>query len=95
MSDAPTVTNNIAASRFEVHTESGTALLKYVRHGDVLDLTHTKVPPAAEGGGIGAALVRAALEHARHEGLKVVPTCPFVRTYLKRHTEFADLVAPG
>ncbi len=92
MSDSPTVTNNAAASQFEVRTDTGVASLKYVQRGDVLDLVHTHVPPADEGKGIGAALARAALEHARREGERVIATCPFVRTYLNRHKEFADLV---
>jgi predicted GNAT family acetyltransferase len=95
MSAAPNVTNNAAAGRFEANTEWGMALLKYVRRGDALDLVHTEVPQPAEGKGIGAALARAALEHARREGLKVIPSCPFVLGYLKKHQEFADLVATG
>jgi predicted GNAT family acetyltransferase len=95
MATAPTVTNNAAAGQFEVRTDSGLARLKYVLRGDVLDLVHTEVPQAAEGQGIGAALARTALEHARREGFKVIPTCPFVSGYLRRHKEFADLVATG
>ena len=93
MSNPTTVTNNPAAGRFEAHTEHGVAHLRYVARGDVLDLVHTEVPEAAEGQGIGAALARAALDHARSEGMKVIPSCPFVRTYIARHREYADLVA--
>ena len=93
MSNPTTVTNNPAAGRFEAPTEHGVAHLRYVARGDVLDLVHTEVPQAAEGQGIGAALAKAALDHAREEGMKVIPSCPFVRTYIKRHGEYADLVA--
>jgi predicted GNAT family acetyltransferase len=93
MSAATIVTNNTAAGRFEAQTPYGVATLKYVRRGDVLDLVHTVVPQEAEGQGIGAALANTALEYARAEGLRVIPTCPFVNGYLKRHREFADLVA--
>jgi uncharacterized protein len=92
MGDAPTVINNTAAGRFEIPTDAGTAVLTYAQRGDVLELTHTRVPAQAEGRGYGAALAKAALEHARAKGLKVIPTCPFVSTYLRRHKEYADLV---
>ena len=93
MTNPTTVTNNPAAGRFEAHTQHGVAHRRYLARGDVLDLVHTEVPPAAEGQGIGAALAKAALDHARSEGVKVIPSCPFVRTYIKRHHEYADLVA--
>lgn len=93
MPDSTTVTNDPAAGRFEAHSEHGVAHLKYVARGDVLDLVHTEVPQEAEGQGIGAALARAALDHARSEGKKVIPSCPFVRAYIERHGEYADLVA--
>ena len=92
MAALPTVIHNAAAGQFEARTEHGLALLKYVPRGDALDLVHTEVPPAAEGQGIGGALARAALEHARSSGVKVIPSCPFVLGYLKKHKEFANLV---
>jgi uncharacterized protein len=58
----------------------------------VWTLGHTGVPPAIENRGVGAALVRAALAHARAEGVRVEPTCSFVVAYLRRHPEEADLV---
>jgi predicted GNAT family acetyltransferase len=94
MSDAsPNVTNNTAAGRFEIRGEQGSSFLKYHVEGDALDLVHTEVPAALEGKGYGKALVEAALAHARAEGLKIIPTCPFVRHYLEGHPEAAALVA--
>ena len=43
--------------------------------------------------GLGSELVRAALDDIRTRGLEIVPRCPFVRRYLERHPEYADLVA--
>lgn len=91
----PKVTNNTAAGQFEIHTEQGTAFLRYLPEGDRLDLIHTEVPSQFQGKGYGEALVRAALAYARQENLSVVPTCPFVRHFLTSHSEFADLVAKG
>lgn len=92
---AKDVIDNTEASRFEIHADGGTPLLQYVKRGDVVHMVHTEVPESLEGRGYGAALARAALDAARASGLKVVPSCPFVRTYIERHREYADLVADG
>jgi predicted GNAT family acetyltransferase len=93
MPDISQVSNNPAARRFEIRTEQGTAMLTYKHRGADLDLIHTEVPPALEGKGYAAALAAAALDYARREGMKVIPTCPYVKAYLERHPEYADLVA--
>ena len=54
--------------------------------------THTEVLPELEGQGVGGALVRAALDDARHRGLAVVPYCPFVAAWISRHPDYEDLV---
>jgi predicted GNAT family acetyltransferase len=54
--------------------------------------THTEVPPALEGHGIGGELAHAALEFARSQDWKVIAQCPFVADYIRRHQEYADLV---
>jgi predicted GNAT family acetyltransferase len=93
MRATPEVVDNAAASRFEIRAPGGTPLLKYARRDGVLDLVHTEVPPQMEGKGYGGALAKAALDAARAAGLRVVPSCPFVREYVERHREYADLVA--
>ena len=54
--------------------------------------THTEVPKAHEGQGVGSALIRYALASARERGLKVVPVCPFFVDYFKKHAEEQDLL---
>jgi predicted GNAT family acetyltransferase len=54
--------------------------------------THTKIDPAFEGQGLGRVLVKAALDDVRASGRRVVPVCPYVAAYLKRHPEDEDLV---
>jgi predicted GNAT family acetyltransferase len=61
--------------------------------GGVRDLVHTEVDPAFEGKGVASKLVVGALEAERARGGKIVPSCPFVSAYLRRHPEYADLVA--
>ena len=80
-------------SEFVALDETGQiGVLQYVLADGVIDLQHTVVQPVAEGRGVGSALVVAALDHARAEGLRVLPTCPFVPAVIRRHPEYADLV---
>jgi uncharacterized protein len=59
----------------------------------VVLLVHTEVAPAFEGQRLGERLVTGALADLRARGLKLVPLFPFVRSYLRRHPDQADLVA--
>ena len=64
------------------------------RLGDsVITLVHTEVDPAHSGQGHAATLARGALDDARSRGLAVVPSCPYVASYIEKHPEYADLVA--
>lgn len=79
--------------RFSSDVEGHPALIEYrIEHG-VMTLTHTKVAPDIEGRGIGGELVRAALDHAREQGLTVRPTCSFARAWMDRHPQTAALRA--
>jgi predicted GNAT family acetyltransferase len=60
---------------------------------DTIVFTHTIVPKAIEGRGVASKLIRAALDSARDQGLKVVAQCPFVAAYMQRHPETRDLLA--
>lgn len=89
-----TVVDNAAASRFEAHTPSGevAAFAAYTKSDTAVTFTHTVVQPAFEGKGVGSALAAAALDAVRAAGLAVVPRCPFIKAYIDRHPEYADLV---
>jgi uncharacterized protein len=58
-----------------------------------ITVVHTEVDPEFEGKGIASRLVAGELDDIRSRGLELVPICPFVRSYLERHPEHADLVA--
>lgn len=92
VSDAAPVTDNQAASRFEIAEDGHTAELRYHRHGNRLALIHTEVPGELEGRGIGGRLVAAAVDRAASAGLTIVPYCPFARRWLERHSDVADRV---
>jgi hypothetical protein len=87
------VRDNKAEQEFELVVDGHRALAAYQREGDTIVFTHTVVPKAIEGRGVASTLIRAALDSARDQGLKVVPQCPFVAAYMKRHPETRDLLA--
>lgn len=80
------------ASCFEAIGVQGPAVCVYRREGDLLLITHTGVPPALQGRGIAAALVRATLDWARTQGLRVRPLCSYVEAYMRRHPQTQDLL---
>jgi uncharacterized protein len=67
----------------------------YERRGDEVRFTHTEVDPSAGESGLGSKLVRAALDDVRSKGGSVVPLCSFVRGWIDKHPDYADLVAPS
>jgi len=86
------IEHNAAASRFEATVEGQLCVCQYRVFGKVLMLTHTGVPQALRGRGIAAALVQAALDHARARQLKVRPDCSYAEVYMQRHPETLDLL---
>lgn len=64
----------------------------YRRKPGLLALIHTEVEERFEGRGIGGRLARFALDKARAESIQVLPFCPFVNAWMKRHPDYQDLV---
>ena len=87
------VRNNETASQYELEVEGELALAAYRLSDGRITFTHTEVPTALEGKGIGSKLVKAALDDVRSRGLKVVPACAFVKHYMDTHPEVQDLLA--
>ncbi len=90
-----TVEDNPEKNRYEALVESGVVAgyAEYRKQGGLLVFTHTEVDDAFEGQGVGSALARGALDHARTLDLPVRPLCPFIKSYIDRHPEYEDLVA--
>lgn len=89
------VTHVEGEERYDITVEDRRiGLIDYRRHGDVLNFDHTEIDPAFEGRGLGARLVRDALDDVRSRGLTVRPRCSFVRVFIRRNPGYADLVAP-
>lgn len=83
------VTHNEATGQFEIALGDKKAVLQYRRTQNSITLVHTEVPQASRGRGLGNQLIRAALDFAHFNQLKVVPVCPFVKAYLQKHPEAA------
>lgn len=81
------------AHRFETEVEGHVGVLDYSERGDAVSFDHVVVPDAIGGRGIAGALTRHALDHARAEGWRVVPRCPYVRAWIKRHPDYRDRIA--
>ena len=90
-----TVVHNRAAQQFEISLGSSLAVVTYrVRDGQMI-VGHTEVPPPYEGQGIAAKMTRVALNWARTENLLVVPRCPYTASFIAKHKEYRDLLAPA
>jgi predicted GNAT family acetyltransferase len=89
-----TMENNEATQRWEAHLDQHLAVAEYRRRGDTLFFIHTEVPRELEGQGVASRLVLTALDDARTEHLAVVPFCPFVASYIRRHPDYKPLVHP-
>jgi len=88
------VTDNEAESRFEIRADGELAgFIGYILDGSLIDLVHTEVDQKFQGGGLAGQLARASLDSARARGLAVLPTCPFIRSWIRKHPEYKDLVA--
>jgi predicted GNAT family acetyltransferase len=90
----PRVVDNPAERRYEATLGDRLAgIVTYrLRPGQIVFL-HTEVLPAFEGRGIGSRLAAGVLDDARARGLSVVPRCPFIAAYVRRHPDYASLVA--
>jgi len=90
---APAVTDNPAASRYEMHVDGELAgLITYRLHNATISLLHTEIEPAFQGAHLAGHLARFALGDARQRGLAVLPFCPYVASWIRKHPEYADLV---
>ena len=86
------VSEHADRGRFELPFEGGTAFASYRTDGNRVVLTHTEVPQAFSGRGIGSGLAKGIFDIVRESGRKVVIRCSFIADWVRRHPEYADLV---
>lgn len=87
------VRDNEEQGRYEIFVGSTRAgYAEYHAQPGLITATHTEIDPAFEGHGLGSRLVREMLDDIRRRETKVLPICPFVRAFLHRHDEYADVL---
>ncbi|MGW3513656.1 GNAT family N-acetyltransferase [Streptomyces sp. NPDC000994] len=94
-STAPTVQRADAKHRYEILVDGKHAgLTAYRDRGEQRVFYHTEIDDAFAGQGLASRLVQEALTDVRESGKRIVPVCPYVAKFLKRHEEFADITDP-
>jgi predicted GNAT family acetyltransferase len=91
---ADELVNDAAHHRYELRHDgevAGVVEYRFAGEGRIV-MTHTEVDERFEGHGIGSMLAKGALDDARAHGWQVVPRCPFIAEYIRRHPDYADLV---
>jgi len=82
-----------ADGRYEILVDGVVAGFTEVREADgVLAMPHTVVEDAFEGRGLASQLVRGALDDIRAQGRQIHPSCPYVKQWIQKHADYADLV---
>jgi len=79
--------------RFVIYTEGNEVYVEYTMTGKEINLYHTYTHPALRGKGLAAQVVRAALEFAKENNLRVIPTCSYVQSFITKNAEYKDLIA--
>lgn len=94
MSDTVHVTANGEKNRYEAHLDGELAgFAEYQLTDELIVFTHTEVHRVHEGKGVGSALARFALDDVRdHGGRRVLAICPFIKAWMLRHPDYADLL---
>ncbi|MFC4453405.1 GNAT family N-acetyltransferase [Deinococcus sonorensis] len=92
----PEVIDNPEQKRYELR--DGARLLGFAEYRPVtgaLLFPHTEIEEGHEGQGLASLLIRTALDDARARSLNVIPMCPFVAGFIRRHPEYLSLVQPA
>lgn len=94
--EASDVVHDVSARRFILNIDGSDdpaqAFYRIDAEGRYV-MTHTEVPFAASGQGIGSRLAKGIFEMARRDGLQLVLRCPFLGAWFARHPEYGDVVA--
>ncbi|MES2812424.1 MAG: GNAT family N-acetyltransferase [Bacteroidota bacterium] len=87
---------NEEKKRFELEVEGKIAFIEYILSTEnIIFLTHTEVPVGLEGKGVGSTIVSKTLEFIKEKKYTLAPLCPFVGAYVKRHSEWKEILAKG
>ena len=95
-SDTTKVADAPERERYEIVVDGALAgFAEYRLKPDRIMFVHTEIDDAYAGKGLAVVLVRSALDDASARGLRVVPHCPYVKAWIDRHPDYADLTRTG
>ena len=88
---------NVEENRFELAVGGEIAIIDYkIGKSGNWYLVHTEVPDKLKNHGVGNKLVRESLNILAIQDVRIIPSCPFVRAFIKRHKDdYAKLLADG
>jgi len=89
------ISDNQDQHRYEMQIDDQLLILEYIKTKEVIYLTHTEVSKKLEGQGYGSEFVKAVLKDVEQNNWKLMPLCPFVAAYIKRHPEWQTLLQDG
>jgi predicted GNAT family acetyltransferase len=91
--DIPLVKND-DKKRFEISIDGHFAFIDFKERGDIISLIHTETEPELAGKGAAAAVVEKTLQYLQDHHKALMPYCPYVFAYIKRHPEWKEIVSP-
>ena len=87
------IRDNVEQGRFELEVDGRIVFADYGRQGDLLAIYHVEAPRPLRGTGAAGRLMQGVVEAARQEGRKIVPYCGYAAAWIRRHREYADVLA--
>jgi len=80
-------------NKFIAIVEGHEAYIEFQLEGNILDLQHTFTPRELRGKGIAGKVAEFAFEYAKKNNLKIIPTCPFIPSFLEKNEQYKELLA--
>jgi len=87
------VKDNASKSRYELDVAGKIVFANYRRVGSTLYIPYVEAPPSLRGTGAAGRLMHGIMETARAADLKIIPTCSYASSWMRRHREYHDLLA--
>lgn len=89
------VVDNKIFSQYEMHVDGHLAKIEYSNKSGKIFLIHTEIPEELAGQGVASYLAKEVFKIIEKEGMTIVPMCNFIKTYIRKHPEYHNLVATG
>jgi hypothetical protein len=89
----PEVKIDLERKKIFTVVEGHEAYIEFQLEGNVLDLQHTFTPRELRGKGIAGKVAEFAFEYAKNNNLKIIPTCPFIPSFLEKNEQYKELLA--